>query len=161
MPRTLRTTPFSLCMACIYWLVGCVGAPQTDFQAASEVLGATRQLEDRFRSGDLLGVADFYQADALLLGPAGFRLEGREAIDTYWARLVDPKDWRLRTRSIEGGGGLAYQRGTSLMTSRWDGAQLTSKVEFLFIWSRDQDGRWKILVDTYWDASEPTEELEK
>jgi ketosteroid isomerase-like protein len=143
-----------LWLACsIGLLSGCTSKPRKAFPQAAEILAAAEQLQKRFAAGDLLGVADFYRSDALLVGSDGFRIEGREAIDSYWAEVVEPVEWRLETRTIEGGAGLAYQRGTSYLTSHWDGGTNTSEVEFLLIWTRDQSEGWKILLDANWERS--------
>jgi len=132
---------------------GCSSTPRGRFPQADEILTASRLLQERFAAGDLLAVADFYKSNALMVGSGGFRIDGREAIDAYWSEVVDPVEWRLVTRSIEGGEGLAYQRGTSYLTSHWDGAQNTSQVEFLLIWTRHQGEGWQILLDAHWERS--------
>lgn len=133
--------------------MACTSAPRGEYPQAAEILAASRQLEERFAAGDLLAVADFYKSNALMVSSGGFRIDGREAIDSYWAEVVDPVEWRLVTRVIEGGEGLAYQRGTSYLTSHWDGGQNTSQVEFLLIWTRDRGEGWRILLDANWERS--------
>jgi uncharacterized protein (TIGR02246 family) len=108
-----------------------------------------RELERRFRDGDLLGVADLYADDALMLGPDGRRVEGREAIDAYWARISEPRDWRLDVREIGGSSAAAYELGRSTLTIAPGGEPRTAVVDFLVLWRPEGDS-YRIVLDMYW-----------
>ena len=54
-----------------------------------------REWESRFNSGDLQGVANMYRDDALLLGPNGYRVTGREEVNAYWTNIKYPIKWEL------------------------------------------------------------------
>ena len=131
-------------------LAGCESLGMTQPAFEDEIVAANRALEERFRAGDVLGVADLYTDDALLIGPGGLRVEGREDIDDYWSQFEHPIDWRLEIHEIEGTDQFAWERGTSHLTQQRDGAALTSQVEFLLVWRREPDGAWRIAVDAYW-----------
>jgi len=115
-----------------------------------EIVEANRLLEERFASGDLLGVADFYADDALLFAPGGQRVQGREEIDAYWSNIVGPVSWELDIRTLEGSQDLVFERGTSRLTAQYEGGLQTSTVEFAFLWRRQPDGSWKIALDAFW-----------
>jgi len=136
-------------------LAACLSTAGSGALLRNEIRDATRRLEERFRTGDLLGVADAYADDALLIGPGGLRIEGRKEIDAYWSRIEEPIDWRLDVREIGGEGNLAYEIGTSRLTTVWEGEEQTSVVEFLLVWRRDEGGEWRIAVDTYWAPDAP------
>ena len=102
------------------------------------------------RNNDLAGVAAFYADDAVLLGPGGFRVAGRDAIDKYWTEFGRGIDWKLDIHDLEGESGLVFQRGTSHLTYERNGETKTSTVEFVIIWEKRDDGTYQINVDAYW-----------
>ena len=114
----------------------------------TEVDALARGMEQALRSGDLAAVAAYYADDAVLLGPGGFRVEGRQAIDAYWAAFEHPIDWRLETRRIEGDPDLIAWRGVSYL--RHGAPEQLSVVEFVLLWERQEDGRLQVVLDAYW-----------
>ena len=143
----------SLAVALVLLAAGCKSTdPDTPSSTvALEIETLTRTLEARFADGDLLGVADLYADDAVLFGPDGLRIEGRENIDAYWSSVAEPVAWVLDTDAVDGGGTLAHQRGTSALTALRDGLPLTSEVEFALFWRRLQGRDWKIAVHGFWE----------
>ncbi len=129
-------------------------APAPEPAFVDEIRLLNSELERRFRTGDLLGVADLYADDAVLMGPGGFRIEGREAIDAYWSRISDPLDWRLEIFEIGGSNETAYELGRSHLTVNPDGAPETSVVDFLVLWKREE-GALRVGLDLYWEAQAP------
>lgn len=109
-----------------------------------------RELELLFGAGDLLGVADVYADDAVLVDAHGQRTRGRAEIDAYWSAIESPVEWRLEIRSIRGSDEVAYELGTSHLTTRRDGALSTSVSEFLLLWRHEPDGAWRIELDAFW-----------
>ncbi|MGE3172519.1 MAG: serine hydrolase [Planctomycetota bacterium] len=99
---------------------------------------------------DAAGVARFYADDALLIDPSGSTVRGRADLDAYWARFGGATAWRLETRSIEGRGRIAVQRGRSVLTLGAGRRRQQSVVEFQLVWRRDADGEWRVAVDAYW-----------
>lgn len=121
-----------------------------DPAARALVVELNRALMDRYNTGDMLGVAALYADDAVMLGPDGYRVEGRAAIDAYWARIEQPLDWRLEVVRVEGERGLLHQRGVSHLRYRRDGQEHLSTVQFVVIWARQADGEYRVAVDAYW-----------
>ena len=115
-----------------------------------EIEAQNRALEELFRAGNLLGVADLYADDAVLVNSGGERTQGRQEIDEYWSAIENPVDWRLDIRRILGSEQVAYELGTSHLTTRRDGALRTSVNDFLVLWQRASGGEWRIAVDAYW-----------
>jgi len=131
-------------------LGACATGPRTTETSAPfapQIEALSRELEERFRTGNLLGIADLYADDAILISSTA-RIEGREAIDAYWSQITAPVDWRLEIFEIGGSEELAYQLGRSQQVRRRDNAEHTSVVDFLLIWKKDAHGDWKIAVDT-------------
>lgn len=108
------------------------------------------EMENCFKSGDLLGVARFYADDAVIIGPAGNTTHGRDAIDDYWQHFTDPVGWRLDLYTIEGSNALISQRGRSTLEYKSNGEPRRSVVEYLLVWVRQPDGQLKIVLDAYW-----------
>ena len=132
---------------------GCASTPDAsgdvdpDLRATIVALNGT--MEERLRAGDLAGVAAIYADDGLILGP-GTRVDGREAIDAYWAGLSGARDWTLDVHRLEGGPVVVHQRGRSTLEIERDGTLHTSVVEFVIVWVRQDDGSYRIAVDAYW-----------
>jgi uncharacterized protein (TIGR02246 family) len=118
-----------------------------------EITALNRRLEQEFESGNLLGVADLYADDGVLIDARGERTAGREEIDAYWSAIESPVDWRLEIAEIRGSEAIAYETGTSHLTTRRDGVLHTSVNDFLVLWRRDPDGAWRIELDAYWPAA--------
>ncbi len=114
------------------------------------IIEYTDLLEERFRSGDMLGVADFYSDEAVLFAPGGQRYRGREQIDAYWSNITEPVDWELKIHSIEGNDDIVFERGTSRLQARYAGELQTSVVEFAFLWRKDPKTGWQIVLDAFW-----------
>lgn len=147
--RTLHLVVATLAVAA---LAGCAstGSSAGDATLRAEIEAANRRLEDRMRANDLAGVAAMYADHALLLSPGGEPVQGRAAIDAYWRRFGRGIDWRLEVRRVEGREGLAVQRGVSTLTYEKRGEVRTSRVDFVLVWEKDDDGTWKVAVDGYW-----------
>jgi len=139
-----------LLLLCPLLLLGsCASSPRTTETSdpfAPEIEALSRELEERFRAGDLLGIADLYADDAILISPTA-RTEGREAIDAYWSAITVPVGWRLDISEIGGSEELAYELGRSHRVRREDNAEHTSVVDFLLSWKKDAQGDWRIAVD--------------
>jgi len=118
-----------------------------------EIEERNRHMEQQFRDGNLLGVADLYADDAVLLDSRGERVSGRDEIDAYWTGIEAPLEWKLEMRRIYGSDTLVYEIGRSHLTTLRDGTQHTSEVDFLLLWKREKNGEWKIALDAYWPVA--------
>jgi len=114
-----------------------------------EIVEANRRMVETMKRGDLPGVARFYADDATILFHQGQKIQGRQAVDTYWTSIKGAKDWKLDV--IEVGGSLdeAYQIGKSSFTSVMNGKENTYTCDFVAVWKRQKDGALKIYVDIY------------
>jgi uncharacterized protein (TIGR02246 family) len=133
---------------------GAQPAPPAGDALRDAIVEANRELERRFRAGDMRAVAAMYTDDALLLGPGATRVAGRDAVDAYWTRIAEPVDWTLEVFEVRGGRGIAHQLGRStLVVDAPDSDETrTSVVDFALVWTRAGDGDWRIAVDAYWPA---------
>lgn len=112
-------------------------------------------MEAAFARGDLKAVARFYADDAVMMGPRGERVRGREAIDRYWSTISNPRRWKLDVFDVGGSLNEAYQLGRSSLTFLHDGQERTSVTDFIVIWKRTPGAEWKIAVDM-WPGSAPS-----
>jgi len=127
-----------------------LGACKGTSAPVRKIVEYTGLLEERFRSGDMLGVADFYAEDAVLFAPGGQRYRGRKQIDAYWSKITEPVDWELEIHTIEGNEDIVLERGTSKLQARYAGELQTSVVEFAFLWRKDPKLGWQIWLDAFW-----------
>lgn len=115
-----------------------------------EIEAQNRHMEQQFRAGNLLGVADVYADDGVLLDAHGERTAGRVEIDAYWSAIENPVDWRIEIKKIRGSEALAYEIGSSFLTTRREGVLITARSDFLLLWRRGPDGAWRIELDAAW-----------
>jgi ketosteroid isomerase-like protein len=102
-----------------------------------------------FNSGDMLAVARFYTDDARIDGERGELVQGRAAVDKYWADIRNAKSWKLDVIDVGGHPDNPYQIGRSTLVTTGPNGDRTSVVEFLVIWRRDPRGGLRIAVDYY------------
>ncbi len=142
-------------------MCGCASNPHARETIASpelraEIEAANRELERRYNTGDLLGVAAMYTDDAVMLGPGrpgefGIqRTAGRDAIDAYWTGPAERISWDLEVFEVWGARNVAHQLGRSTLTTRRDGEIRASVVDFAVFWRKGPDGQWRIEADCYW-----------
>ncbi len=129
-----------------------LAAQQTASPAAlrAEVTRLNEEMVAAFQRGDRAAVARFYADDARIVGPGRRVVQGREAIDRYWASIGSPAEWRLEVVEVGGSANEVYQLGVSTLTSpRRDGTPDTYTCDFVVIWKRQPDGRLRIALDQY------------
>lgn len=136
---------------------GCAATPRAGGNPdhLRAIRAANDRLETLYVAGDYAGVAAMYEDDAVLLGPGGYRVQGRRALDEYWAPRPDlppPANpaWSLDIEWVEGVDSLLVQRGVSRLSRERDGERRESVVHFYVVWRRQEDGSYKIAVDAYW-----------
>jgi ketosteroid isomerase-like protein len=124
---------------------------QTTDRAAirSEVETVNRAMEAAFNRKDLLAAAHFYADDAVIMGPRGERIRGRQRIDQYWSSISNPVSWKLDVLEVGGSKDEPWQLGRSTLVSGAAGQEHTSVTDFIVLWRRQADGSLKIYVDMY------------
>ena len=121
----------------------------TSAELRRQIEAVNREMEAAFNRGDLLAVARFYADDAVMMGPRGERVRGRAALDAYWQGVTNPRRWRLDVFDVGGSLTEAYQLGRSTLTTGTDGRERDSVTDFIVLWKRDAEGRWRIAVDMW------------
>ncbi len=143
-------------LAALGALASCSALGTSDVPAyVREIEARNRHMEQQFRAGNLLDVADVYADEAVLLDARGARTAGREEIDAYWSAFEHPLDWRLKIKRIRGSDVIAYEVGTSYLSTLRDGQPFTAVSHFLLLWRREPGDEWRIEMDAYWPAESP------
>jgi uncharacterized protein (TIGR02246 family) len=125
---------------------------------AAEDIAAIRATDSTFAgalgAGDAAGVAAIYLPDAHLLPPNESPVEGREAIQQFFAGMM--KAYRVtvtvNSDAIEGRGDLAYARGRYTLEGTPKAAgtpAMRDEGKFVEVLRRLPDGSWRYAVDMY------------
>ena len=96
------------------------------------------------------GVAALYTEDALLMPPNGPAVQGRAAIEAFFAAFPPFSGLTLNAVEIDGRGDLAFVRGIFSMTMEIEGmppVQETGK--YIEIRRKQTDGSWLITADIF------------
>lgn len=104
-----------------------------------------------FNRGDAAGVAEIYAVDAKLLPPNGPIVEGRQAIQTFWANAISAglKIPSITPVDVVASGNLAVDRGTYASTVPAAGGGTTAEAgKYVVVWKR-QGRSWKIAYDIW------------
>lgn len=134
-------------------------------------------MELLFAAGDMQGVADVYDPAGHMY--SGYiHVQGSEQIEAYWKEISDPISWKLDVIAVSSDfddvtqhpeyvalekkpthwsekgiqfeeGQYMYEFGRSTLTRLWKGEESTSVVLFLLVWRLNDDGVWRIFIDTY------------
>ena len=116
---------------------------RTELSAMHDSLAAA------FHGGNAAAVARFYADDARMDGERGAVVEGRQAIDRFWADVKNPKSWKLEVIAAGGRPDQPYEIGRSTIVTSGPNGDRVSVVEYLLIWRRDARGKLRIIVDYY------------
>ena len=54
-----------------------------------------QEMEKAYNNGELQKVANFYADDGWIIGPRGYKKQGRKEIDAYWTNISQPIRWKL------------------------------------------------------------------
>lgn len=142
----------------IVLLAGCATQDQevhltADF--ADFAKGAALTWNDAWAAGDAMAIGNQYAEDAMILPPNSDPIEGRQAIQEYWAAAIAGGPNSSIT-SVESGsnGDLAFERGT--YTVDGPNGEHFDHGKYLVVWKLVNDN-WKIYRDT-WNSSVPAPE---
>ena len=61
----------------------------SEFELSTAVATASKKWRDAFNAGDAEGAAAMYEEDAIMIAKPFGTFEGREAIQAFWAQLVE------------------------------------------------------------------------
>jgi uncharacterized protein (TIGR02246 family) len=157
----LRNTSLIVCLALIALSAGCSNpppAPPPDTRAAD--LQAVKDVEAAWvkdmATKDADKFASYLAEDASGLYPGAGTLNGKAAIKAAFAPyFADPNfsvTWESTRAMASKGGDMVYSQGTYTMTMtnpKNKKKTITDKGKYLTIYSKQADGSWKVVADTY------------
>lgn len=119
-----------------------------ELRSAVESLGT--EWEAAFNAGDAAMVAGLYAEDATLLPNDSDMVEGRQAIQEFWADFIagapEGAAVDLQTVAVEGAGDLAYEIGRVTATAN---GEVLEQGKYLVVLRHQSDGSWKIIADIF------------
>jgi uncharacterized protein (TIGR02246 family) len=158
----LRITSFALCFAIVLATVGCSNTPapppaaadtrSADVQAVKDV--ETAWMKDA-ASKDPDKWASYFTEDGDGLYPGGPMLKGKAAIRAGIAPIMADPNFTLSFQSTRAmaskGGDMVYSEGTYTMTMTDPKSKkpMTDKGKFLTVYTKQADGSWKAIADTF------------
>lgn len=140
----------------VVMLCGCVrstpsGGPSSE-GLREEVLEADRGFDAAVARGDRAAFSALVATDAVFLGTTTSR--GRPAVVESWGPLLDQDGsvslrWSPETAVVAASGDLAYTLGAYRLERRdADGRVEAATGDYVTVWRRDPDGRWRAIVDS-------------
>jgi uncharacterized protein (TIGR02246 family) len=155
----LRNTSLILCLAVAALAVGCANAPAppppdtraADVQAVKDVEAAS--FKDLATKDD--NWVSYFAEDASGLYPGAATLNGKAAIKAAMTPYLADPNFSLTfqsTRTVASkGGDMVYSQGTYTMTTTNPKTKkpMTDKGKYLTVYTKQADGSWKAVADTY------------
>src|SRR5271155_2131122 len=158
----LRNTSLTICLALATLTVGCATAPTPtpappDTRAAD--MQAIKDLEAAWskdaNSKDADKWASYIAEDGSGLYPGGATLNGRAAVKAAVAPMMVDPNFALHFQSTRmmasKGGNMVYSQGTYTMTMTDPKTKkpMTDKGKYLTVYTKQADGSWKAVADTF------------
>jgi len=133
----------------VLWTVGCMQVPQTDLEG----LKAMRDVwQSAFDAKDPAELAAIYAEDGALLPPNSEMMNGRAAIEAYWAEFqASGIGAEITDTEVYAHSDLGYTVGTFIATDA--GGATIDEGKYVVIW-RNVDGTWQMHRDI-WNSSRP------
>jgi uncharacterized protein (TIGR02246 family) len=156
----LRNTSLIVCLALAVLTIGCSNAPTSppdtraaDVQAVKDVEAAW--LKDAAAAKDADKWASYFAEDGSGLYPGAETLNGRAAIKAAMAPYFADPNFSLTFQSTRAmaskGGDMVYSQGTYTMTMTNPKTKkpMTDKGKYLTVYTKQADGSWKVVADTF------------
>jgi len=108
-----------------------------------------RAVADRDRDRFLSFIADA----TTFGGGSATELHGKDAVWKAWSDFFAPDGptltWTPRKGEVIGAGDVGYTTGRAVMRTRGADGKLTERqTEYITVWKKQADGRWKVIFDT-------------
>lgn len=126
---------------------GAASLSDADIAAIEEV---SESFGAALNADDWGGVAALYTEDAVLMPPNGPAIQGRAAIEAFFAAFPPTSGFALNPVQIDGRGDLAFVRGTFSMMIEMEGMPAVQETgKYIEIRRKQEDGSWLLAVDIF------------
>ena len=107
--------------------------------------------EMAFNSGDTTALANLYAEDAIVVPPSLEILNAQKEIELYWANqiLTGTDNFRVQTINLRRHGDVIYQSAVWIATVTSNGVATDLDGEMTNVIARQQDGSWKIQLQSW------------
>jgi len=124
------------------------------------IVGIIQQYVQSMMEKDLDAWTGLWAENAVMMPPNSPALEGREAIIRDWMAGPTPTEFILDVVEVDGGGDLAYVRGTYLITMTVAGVSepMTDDGKYLSILKKQPDATWLFTIDIWNSDLPPSQE---
>lgn len=136
------------------------GCTSPHFDAASESHALLQRDADWAEAAsagkDIDKIVSYWSDDAVVIPQGQPIAEGKQAIRAFVIESLKTPGfkihWVSKSVSFSPDGNLAFMRGDNEVTVRGsDGAPITIPSRGITVWRREQDGRWRCVVDIWND----------
>lgn len=140
---------------------GGVSATRVDRAASRRaVQEVDRELSRSSESRNIDAFSALLDTDTVFVSEAGPPARGRQAVRVKWALFFDPAGpsltWEPYEGEVSSQGDLGYTRGKFLFQGKdGSGQAVTERGEYLSIWRKQEDGTWRLVVDSSLPAADP------
>jgi uncharacterized protein (TIGR02246 family) len=119
--------------------------------AESDIWINNKSWEIAFNSGDTDALASLYTEDAIVVPPSLEILDAQEEIKNYWANqyMQGTDNFRVQTINLRVHGDVIYQTAVWIATVSSNGVATDFDGEMTNVMSRQQDGSWKIQLQSW------------
>ena len=128
-----------------------VVAATSDAEAIAE---RARQFSAAYVAGDIDGLMDYYTEGAVGMPGGRTPMVGRAALHRYWRvpEGVEIVDHETVSEDLRVVGDIAIDRGTYRGSSRRNGELRVFEGRYLVVWTRGEDGLWRMSEDMWAQA---------
>ena len=122
---------------------------------ADELRAAEDEWQRLWDAKDAEGLAGLYAEDAMRLPPDGSRVVGRDAIQAaVEGELAAGLVVQLSATDVghDDDGDLGWVVGDQTVQFPSDGGMMTGTGNYVVVYRKEDDGQWRIVIDTWNDA---------
>ena len=155
----LRTTLLIACLVFVLLIAGCSNAPAPPPDTRAADVQAVKDVEAAWvkdvTTKDPEKWASYFAEDGSGLYPGAGILNGKAAIKAAMTPILADPNFSLTFQSTRAmaskGGDMVYSQGTYTMTMTNPKTKkvMTDKGKYLTIYSKQADGSWKAVADTF------------
>jgi uncharacterized protein (TIGR02246 family) len=119
-------------------------------QARPTIEAANADWIPAMKRKDAKAIASVYAPNGVFVAPAGEVIEGRDAIEKFYAKRMESGFRFLRGGLVQDGvvlapGTLIYEWGHADVEVERDGKVIHSTGNYVTIWKRNESGAWQIV----------------